>query len=83
MATRGHLKIAKNHYFAFISSIKIYPPYGNTLMYLLDGGGAEKNAHFFSNISQTKTCVLGPNWKCFSLSEGRKCVVSRIYEVKG
>jgi hypothetical protein len=36
-------------------------PSGNPLMYLLVGGPQRKSDHFFINISQTKTCVWGPN----------------------
>jgi hypothetical protein len=38
-----------------------HPPSGNPLMYLVDGGRAEKVLTFFNNISQTKTWVWGPN----------------------
>jgi hypothetical protein len=44
--------------------------------------------NFLSNISQTKTYVWGPNRTFFHYLRpkkggGQKCVVSRIYEVKG
>jgi hypothetical protein len=49
-----------------------HPPSGNPLMYLLDGGGAEKVLTFFSNISQTKTCVWGPNRTFFHYFRPKK-----------
>jgi hypothetical protein len=56
-----------------------HPPAGNPLMYLFDGGCAEKVVTFFNNISQTKISVWGLNKVVF---HGRKAVKTRLYEVK-
>jgi hypothetical protein len=53
------------------------------------GGRAEKEVHFFNNISQTKTSVWGLNTAYFhhlrqqKRGGGEKGVKRRVYEVMG
>jgi hypothetical protein len=55
-------------------------------MYLLVGGPHRKSGHFFNNISQTKTSVMGLNnafFSPFETTKGEKGVKRRVYEVMG
>jgi hypothetical protein len=63
-----------------------YPTSFNPLMYLLVGAAPKKCSLFYQHFSNKNMC-LGPKKDIFSLFEakrgGRKCIVSRIYEVNG